>query len=538
MADENPIDIPDYRDTIDIHRLNTKDDTIVATHNQLDGGEALLRKVDLFRLNATRRLDENRRGEMGQFLTPAPVARFMASMFRIQAQSVQLLDAGAGVGSLSAAFVTEMCRLKKRPRELKITAYEINPVLSEYLRETFEVCRAECERTGIVFTGEVRQENFIEAGASMLREDLFSPPKRTRANYAILNPPYRKINSKSRERRLLRSIGVETSNLYTGFLAIVVKLLDQGGQLVAITPRSFCNGPYFKPFRRLFLEIMTLRRVHVFNSRSLAFQDDKVLQENIIFHAVKRAKVREEVAISSNDGPEDKCITVRKMAYDELIRPGDHNFFIRLLTDDLDHHIARRIEDLKHTLKDIGISVSTGRVVDFRAREFLHDRPSKNTAPLIYPGHIERGFVKWPKNVNKKPNAILITPMTEDLLVQGETYVLVKRFTAKEERRRVVAGIYDPGRIQASRVGFENHLNYYHCNRRGLPPNLAKGLAVFLNSTLVDTYFRQFSGHTQVNAADLRSLKYPSREQLEELGSRIGETFPEQAEVDHLIEDY
>ncbi len=145
-------------------------------------------------------------------------------------------------------------------------------------------------------------------------------------------------------------------------------------------------------------------------------------------------------------------------------------------------------------------------------------------------------FVKWPKNGSKKPNALMITPITDNLLLPGQTYVLVKRFTAKEERRRVVAAIYDPDRIPVSRVGFENHLNYYHCNSGGLPPTLAKGLAVFLNSNLVDTYFRQFSGHTQVNAADLRSLKYPSRERLETLGSKIGETFPDQKEIDHLIE--
>ncbi len=536
MADENTVDIPNCRDNLEINRLDPKDDTIVTTHDQPSGGEALLRKVDLFRLDATRRLDENRRGEMGQFLTPAPVAHFMASMFRIQTRSIHLLDAGAGVGSLSAAFVAEMFKSRKRPKNLQITAYEINPILAEYLRETFDACRVECERVGIVFTGEIRQEDFIEAGASMLSSDLFSPPKRTRVNYAILNPPYRKINSKSHERKLLQSIGVETSNLYTGFLAIAVKLLDEGGQLVAITPRSFCNGPYFKPFRRLFLEIMTLRRVHVFDSRRQAFQDDKVLQENIIYHAVKGAKARQEVVISSNDGPEDKCITVRKMAYDELIHPGDHNFFIRLQTNDLDHHISRRMENFKHQLKELGISVSTGRVVDFRAREFLRDKPTENTAPLIYPGHIENGFVKWPKNGSKKPNALMITPITDNLLLPGQTYVLVKRFTAKEERRRVVACIYDPDRIPAPKVGFENHLNYYHCNRGGLPPTLARGLAVFLNSTLVDIYFRQFSGHTQVNATDLRSLKYPSREQLEALGSKIGDTFPEQDEIDHLIE--
>ena len=76
----------------------------------------------------------------------------------------------------------------------------------------------------------------------------------------------------------------------------------------------------------------------------------------------------------------------------------------------------------------------------------------------------------------------------------GQFDVLVKRFTAKEERRRVVACIYDPGRVRAERVGFENHLNYFHARGRGLSMELAKGLAAFLNSSAVDVFFRQFNG--------------------------------------------
>jgi adenine-specific DNA-methyltransferase len=78
-------------------------------------------------------------------------------------------------------------------------------------------------------------------------------------------------------------------------------------------------------------------------------------------------------------------------------------------------------------------------------------------------------------------------------------------------------------------------LNYYHCNGRGLPPQIAKGLAAFLNSSLVDSFFRQFSGHTQVNATDLRNMKYPTRVELEELGSKVGPGFPTQDEVDELL---
>jgi adenine-specific DNA-methyltransferase len=116
------------------------------------------------------------------------------------------------------------------------------------------------------------------------------------------------------------------------------------------------------------------------------------------------------------------------------------------------------------------------------------------------------------------------------------TYVLVRRFSAKEERRRVVAAIYDSERVSPSPVGFENHLNYFHQHGQGLSISVAKGLAAFLNSTLVDAYVRQFNGHTQVNAADLRSLQYPTMTELECLGEQIGDELPAQIELDDLIE--
>jgi adenine-specific DNA-methyltransferase len=98
--------------------------------------------------------------------------------------------------------------------------------------------------------------------------------------------------------------------------------------------------------------------------------------------------------------------------------------------------------------------------------------------------------------------------------------------------------VYDPSCTSAGRVAFENHLNYYHLRGTGLPKAVAKGLAAFLNSTLVDSYFRQFSGHTQVNATDLRSLRYPSWEKLVALGRRIGTHFPEQENLDPLVEEF
>jgi adenine-specific DNA-methyltransferase len=114
----------------------------------------------------------------------------------------------------------------------------------------------------------------------------------------------------------------------------------------------------------------------------------------------------------------------------------------------------------------------------------------------------------------------------------------VRRFSSKEERRRIVATVYDPDDVPGKKVGFENHLNVFHCGREGLTPAVARGLAVYLNSTFVDVCFRQFNGHTQVNVKDLYNLRYPTLATLETLGKRvIGRIFPTQEEIDTWIQE-
>jgi adenine-specific DNA-methyltransferase len=102
----------------------------------------------------------------------------------------------------------------------------------------------------------------------------------------------------------------------------------------------------------------------------------------------------------------------------------------------------------------------------------------------------------------------------------------------------LVACIFDPEIVKAEWLGFENHLNYFHAKGRGLDRSLARGLYAFLNSTVVDQYFRRFSGHTQVNATDLRKLAYPDRETLEAMGTEIKGLDQSQQEIDELVGKY
>lgn len=302
---------------------------------------------------------------LGQFFTPKPVAEFMASLFEFPTDEIHLLDAGAGEGALTEAFVRSACSRNERPRRLTIVAYEVDERVLGALERTLERCQSLCAAQQIEFDSEIRHTDFIESALEFVRDDLFSSAKAP-FNAALLNPPYRKINSDSRTRRLLREASIETSNLYTGFLALAARLLCDGGEMVSITPRSFCNGPYFRPFRREFLGAMALERLHVFDSRSAAFQRDSVLQENLIVRAVKSRRHAAEVVISSSSGEPGASIREMRRPYADVVRPDDAEQFIHIMQDESQATARDRVRRFTSSLSDLGLNVSTGRVVSAR----------------------------------------------------------------------------------------------------------------------------------------------------------------------------
>jgi len=482
--------------------------------------------------SATNRTD---RSQIGQFLTPAAIAQFMSSMFETGPRHVRILDPGAGAGVLFAACVETLVSQKDRPLSIEVVAYETDSTILPYLDETMKWSQSLCVSNGVVFHGIIRPEDFVSGAITETKESLFAVPG-ARFTHVILNPPYKKINSQTVMSRMLYSSDIEVANLYAVFVWLSMRLLEPGGQMVAITPRSFCNGPYFKKFRAAFLRMMSFKRIHLFESRKKAFGDDDVLQENIIYHAVRELQKPKSVAISASEGLDFDKARTRSVPYNRVIHPADRDMFIHLGIDDTDIGPADRMKCLTSSLNKLNLGVSTGRVVDFRAREHLRQSPEQETVPLIYPCHFLNGFINWPVESGKKPNAIASSSETSDLLVEAGFYVLTKRFSSKEQQRRVMAAIYDPTRIDAPLVGFENHLNYFHKQGKGLTADLAKGLAVYLNSTIVDQYFRLFSGHTQVNATDLRKMPYPTHEQLLRLSRHVKDTIPDQETIDKIME--
>ena len=459
--------------------------------------------ADSVRLKLARRTTQKHKAEFGQFMTPSSVARFMASLFPpSNIKTCRLLDAGAGIGTLTCAFLDRWKANGFSFNDVDVTAFEIDKKLTNYLSQHLN-------SYDHVTTHIVTDDYIGLATATGLQDQGFT--------HAILNPPYKKINSKSVHRLALSKVGIETVNLYSAFIALALAQMAPGGQIVAIIPRSFCNGPYYRPFRDFILERASIRQIHLFESRSKAFSDDQVLQENIIL-CLERDGKQGSVTISTSTDDSFSDLTSCDIPFERIVFPDDPERFIHVQTT-TEKSAIELSSAVRYSMADIGIKLSTGPVVDFRLKEYLRDSPEEGAVPLIYPGHLKAFKTTWPIPNFKKSNAIIANNDTEKWLYPNGFYCVVKRFSSKEEKRRVVANLIKPTDFsEYTMLGFENHLNVFHDNKNGLPEALASGLTVYLNTTAVDEHFRRFSGHTQVNATDLKRMKYPSRENLLKLG--------------------
>lgn len=485
----------------------------------------LLKTVDKIRLKVSANIDEKEKSELGQFLTPATIAEFMASLFDSNdSETCMLLDAGAGIGTLSSAFLKQISVKNYKINQIEIEAYEIDRKLSENLENVF-ACFNSITDNNLVIETKVVTEDFIECAVKRIQSG-----NNKGFTHAILNPPYKKISNNSNHRFLLRQVEIETVNLYSAFVALAIELLQDKGQLVAIIPRSFCNGPYYKPFRNLILEKTAIKQIHLFDSRNKAFRDDEVLQENVIISLERNGK-QEEVVVSTSTDDTFSDFEKHSFSFDQIVNRNDSDNFIHIPTSK-ETNLLETSSIFNHLISDSFVEISTGPVVDFRVKEHIRKMPVSGTVPLLYPGHFTDNKIEFPKTNWKKPNAIKFNESTEKWLYPKGFYTVVRRFSSKEQKRRIYASVVNPAFFPTfNAFGFENHLNVFHCRKRGIPETLAYGLAAFLNSTAVDEYFRRFNGHTQVNATDLRKLKYPDLKTLKALGKWARENKIESQEL-------
>jgi adenine-specific DNA-methyltransferase len=476
------------------------------------------------------------RRELAQFFTPLEVARFMAELARPSRSVRRLLDPGAGTGVLACALCEA---LPAGSNPVHLDAFEVDPALGGICNTTLAYTKRWLAEHGVAFTFTVHQADFVTEHASSLKPGLFDSPAIGKYDVAISNPPYFKLQKLDRRAVAAAAIVHGQPNIYALFMAITASLLAENGVMVTITPRSFAAGDYFRSFRQHLFATALPESVHVFHSMKETFRKDEVLQENVILRLRrKRLLPSATVAVSTSVGATDlEHRTIRKVALVSVVDPGSRDVVFSIPADETDDAVIRFVRGWPCTLHSLGLEVSTGPVVAFRARKLLLHEPGreKHIAPLLWLQNVKRMAIQWPIPLSSKPQYIVNNDESQPLLVRNTTCVVLRRFTAKEEHRRLTAAPLIGGELPGPAIGLENHLNYVYRPQGEVDRDEVIGLAALLGSALMDRYFRVSNGNTQVNATELRTLPLPPRLSLLMLGAEIRRQPVGLNEVDEVV---
>lgn len=475
----------------------------------------------------TATLSREEQRALGQFMTPAPIARFMAQRLvtNVNNEPARVLEPAAGGGILAAAVVEALLAkpVETRPALIQLLMYELDERLIPGLHALCGQMRIACEAVGVEFDCVVRNEDFLLSELALSAEPLDGL-------MTIANPPFLKLNKTTDRRAQLHAYAVYGQpNIYALFMAATARITPANGGWCFITPRSWMSGEYFKAARRTLLQHLTIERLHAFESRTEGFEEDAVLQETVITWGSGRAPVEAgaEIVVTRSQGAGDLATSgVQALPVNRVVG-ADESAMFSLPADGVDP-----FADWTATLKTYGFTVSTGPVVAFRAKEQIREHKERGTVPLLWLQHVRQQRIVWP--VQKKREHILANAESEWMLVPNAPMVVMRRFSPKEDERRVTCAAY-LGQLPGECIGLENHLNYVYRKGGTMTPTEARGISAFLASSTVDAHFRALAGSTQVNATELRKLPMPPLAVLVRIGEAVGDN-PSLAKVDEVVE--
>lgn len=460
-------------------------------------------------------MPKKERKKYGQFFTSMETARFMAGLYDISENmdTVKVLDAGAGSGILVCAFVERLETLDF-VKDVELTCYENDSNVLPLLRDNLAFCK---EHSSKNITVNIMTDNYILSQYLDFNYMIGGNVNPVKYDFVIGNPPYMKIPKDAPEATAMPAVCYGAPNMYFIFASMSLFNLKEEGEMVYIIPRSWTSGAYFKRFREYFLTEGKIKHIHLFISRNKVFDKEDVLQETIIVKVKKTVAVPKEVTITSSKSNNDfDDLTSLTVPYSLVVSGTD--YYVYLVTDEKEVKVLERLHKFDKTLPDIGVKMKTGLTVDFRNRDILRDEEEEGAIPLFYSQHIKQGKVQFPI---QKEHEYVVTDQ-RGLMQDNKNYLFVKRFTAKEEPRRLQCGVYLAKDFpQYNKISTQNKINFIDGFLTEMSECLVYGLYVLFNSTLYDEYYRILNGSTQVNSTEINAMPVPDLECIQEMGKRL-----------------
>ncbi|HUZ80874.1 MAG TPA: Eco57I restriction-modification methylase domain-containing protein, partial [Gaiellaceae bacterium] len=362
--------------------------------------------------------------------------------------------------------------------------------------------------------------------------------------YVIANPPYAKFPSRNFTPQQAARFAQTTHghpNLYGLFLQVGVELLADGGRISYINPKSFVSGLYFKNLRRFLRSELDIERFDLFDKRTGLF--DGVLQEVVILEGVKRASRVETIELRQFAGP-PTCApaTVLHAAADSVLLGKSLDFLFFIEPDAAAHGALAAMLARGKPITEYGYRASTGTIVWNRVKPLIRDEAGDDRLPLIWGNGIREYSFVGAGNRQGKATHCKLAAKTRNIVSSGDA-ILVKRMTAKEEPRRIVACRVPP-ELADSKDGYfgENHINIVRAVRKDTSGVELDAVLGLLNSRLFDFVFRALNGNTQVSATELEMLPIatgPELSKIAKLARKLmaagGKDAKTRAELDHLV---
>lgn len=459
--------------------------------------------------------------ENGQFFTPLSIAQLMASYCSVQLDVLRILDPGCGTGVLSCSLIEFLSSKNSPITKVELIAYETDLKLKPIIESVFIYLKEWLLSKNIELFFEIRSVDFILDFANIKQVT-----NEKGFDIIISNPPYFKLSKDDARVIATKDIVSGQTNIYSLFMAVASKMLNENGELLFITPRSFASGNYFRSFRALFFSQVQLDKIHLFNSRKDTFSRDSVLQETVIIKAIKKdIDFSHNVVVSSSIGISDIAIpNIKSFSFTDLIDLDSKEKILHLPINDKEEYILSLVSSWKDTLSDFNIQISTGPVVSFRSLDFIQDFYSNGTVfltPLFWLHNVNKMSLEWPVSSKNKGQYIKIEKESLTRLIPNKNYILLRRFSTKDDKSRLIAAPYFCNYFKADYIGVENKVNYIYRKNGHLERSEVAGLCALLNSSLFDAYFQIFNGNVNVSATELREMRFPPLAEIKEVGNQI-----------------
>lgn len=491
-------------------------------------GELPSQYADRLGLSYAKSVNQEHKKANGQFFTPLEIAGLMGTFAESRESSLRILDPGCGTAILTCALVESLVQNNSKLKEVDLTVYETDKALIPFTKESLDYLRGWLKEKSIELKISIHTNDFILENADSLTDNanLFSQTINP-FNIIVSNPPYFKLPIDDKRAVAAKAVVNGHPNIYAIFMAISARLLKENGQLIFITPRSYASGSYFKLFREYFFKIIEIDKVHLFVSRKDTFNRDKVLQETVIIKGTRKEKThpKHKVNVYSSHGLKDiDSPIIKSFEQKELINLNSNEKILYLPTSDSDEAILEVFKNWNGNLNKYNIQISTGPVVAFRSKDYIHDTYQNGTlflAPLFWLHNVKQMMLEWPMPKPDKGQYVRIQDKSKSILIPNKNYVLLRRFSAKDDKSRLVAAPYFCNFIEEEYIGIENKVNYIYRPKGHLERNEVVGLCALLNSSLFDSYFRIFNGNVNVSATELREIPLPPLETIKEIGNSV-----------------